>query len=222
MTKTFFMKKYWIIGIAFTLVCSGCLFFRPSPEKMVARSLKRNPQYDAIIVPGVPFNQPYWDRIMQARVLWAVHLYDRGIAKHIIMSGNAVYTPYKECNIMKLYAIALGVPEKDIFIEDKALHSTENIWYGSKVAKANGFSTIALATDPTQTKLLYGLAKRRVKGLAFLPILFDTLETLPHDTPSIDYQPYKVENFISLPERQNKFQRLMGTLGKHIKYREKN
>jgi hypothetical protein len=114
------------------------------------------------------------------------------------------------------------VPEKDIFTEIKAQHSTENIWYSYKIAKAQGFKKIALATDPFQTKMTYGIARRRVKGIAFLPILEDTLRTLPHDTPSIDYQKYKVENFTSITESQNKFQRLMGTLGKHIKYSDKN
>jgi uncharacterized SAM-binding protein YcdF (DUF218 family) len=156
---------------------------------------------------------------MQARVLWATYLYKQGITKNIIMSGNAVYTPYIEAQIMKLYAIKLGVPEKDILLEMKAQHSTENIWFGYKVAKGEGFKKIALATDPFQTKMLYGVARRRIKGIAFLPILLDTLKKLPQDTPTIDYQRYKIENFVPITESQNKFQRLKGTLGKRINYK---
>ena len=68
---------------------------------MYKRSLKKHPQYDAVIVPGVPFNEPSWDKPMLMRVVWAVHLYKRGITKNIIMSGSAVYTPYVEAKIMK-------------------------------------------------------------------------------------------------------------------------
>jgi len=212
------MKKFCIITVS-SMLLSGCVFFRPSPEKMYSRSLKRYSQYDAIIVPGVPFNEPAWDKTMQARVLWAAYLYKQGIAKNIIMSGNAVYSPYVEAQIMKLYAIKLGVPEENILLEMKAQHSTENIWFGYKVAKEQGFKKIALATDPFQTKMLYGVAKRRIKGIAFLPVIFDTLKKLPQDTPTIDYQKYKIENFVPITETQNKFQRLKGTLGKRINYK---
>jgi uncharacterized SAM-binding protein YcdF (DUF218 family) len=212
------MKKFYII-ITGGILLSGCVFFRPSPKKMYSRSLKRNSQYDAIIVPGVPFNAPAWDKTMQARVLWATYLYKQGITKYIIMSGNAVYTPYIEAQIMKLYAIKLGVPDQAILLEMNARHSTENVWFGYKLAKGEGLKKIALATDPFQTKMLYGLARRRIKGIAFLPVLFDTIKKLPQDTPTIDYQKYKIENFIPITESQNKFQRLKGTLGKNIDYK---
>jgi uncharacterized SAM-binding protein YcdF (DUF218 family) len=158
---------------------------------------------------------------MKMRVLWAVHLYKRGLAKNIIMSGSSVYSPYVEAKIMKLYAVALGVPEQNVFTEEKAEHSTENIWYGNKLAKAKGFNTIALASDPFQTKLTYRFVKRRTKEVRFLPVLIDTLQTLDHFSPKINYEEIKIKNFIALPERESTWQRLRGTKGKHINYKEK-
>jgi hypothetical protein len=170
---------------------------------MYRTSLQKHSQYDAIIVPGIPFHEPYWDRVMLMRVVWSVHLYKRGITKNIIMSGSSVYSPYVEAQIMKLYANALGVPEEHIFTEEKAEHSTENVWYGYKMALSMGYNSVALASDPFQTKLLYRFVKKRTKGMGFLPVIFDTLRILPHDTPVINFEPHKIKNFVALPDRES-------------------
>lgn len=217
------MHKKLII-LLISLICfSDCSLFVPSTRKLNKRSLKKYPQYDAVIVPGVPFNEPEWDKPMLMRVVWAVHLYKRGFTKNIIMSGGAVYTPYVEAKIMKQYAIALGVPEDHVFVEDKAEHSTENVWYGFKLAKKLGFENVALCSDPFQTRLLHRFAKKRVKGLEFLPTILDTLRTLSHATPVIEYKHLKLDStFIPLPQRESKWRRLKGTQGRNINYKDKN
>jgi hypothetical protein len=160
---------------------------------------------------------------MLLRVIWSVHLYKRGIAKNIIYSGGAVYTPYVEAKIMKQYAIALGVPEEHIFTEERAEHTTENVWYSYKLARSKGFNTIAVASDVFQTKLIYRFTKRRTKGVEFLPAIFDTLRTLSHDTPQIDYKPLKLDSaFVPIDKRQSKWQRLKGTRGKNIDFKAKD
>lgn len=208
----------YILSISFFM--SSCMLFHPSAKKLTKRALMANKQYDAIIVPGVPFLEPKWDQTMQMRVLWAIHLYKNGSTKKIIMSGSSVYSPYVEAQIMKLYAISFGVPSEDIIIEDKAQHSTENVWYSYKLAKTLGHTKIALCTDPFQTRMTYRFGKRRLKDLKFLPVLFDTLKTLPHETPTINYLPYKIENFIPITQTQSFWYRLRGTMGKHIDFNE--
>lgn len=215
-------RNYLILAVLAGIFFSSCTLFNPSYKKLYTRSLKKHAQYDAVIVPGVPFYEPEWDRVMLMRVIWAVHLYKRGYTKHLIMSGGAVYSPYVEARVMKLYAQALGVPAEDISTEEQAEHSTENVWYSYKLAKKRGFKTVALASDPFQTNLLYRFVRRRTPDVAFLPAQFDTLSTLSHETPSIDYKPLRMEKFIPLPERESKWERLRGTRGKHINFKEKD
>jgi uncharacterized SAM-binding protein YcdF (DUF218 family) len=136
------------------------------------------------------------------------------------MSGSSVYSPYIEAQIMKLYAIQLGIPEEDIIVEDKAEHSTENIWYSYKLAKKLGLEKLALATDPFQTRMTYSFGKKRLKDLQYLPVLFDTLMTLPHDSLHINYKPYRIENFIPITEKQSFWHRMKGTWGLNIKFKE--
>lgn len=216
--KTYKMKQFIYITILIVSM-SSCMLFQPSAKKLNQRALTAHKQYDAVIVPGVPFMEPKWDPTMQMRVLWAIHLYKKGLTKKIIMSGSSVYSPYVEAQIMKLYAIEFGVPADDIIIEDKALHSTENVWYGYKLAKSLGLEKVALSTDPFQTRMTYRFGKKRLKDLKFLPVLFDTLKTLPHHVPEINFLAYKIENFVPITETQSFWYRFRGTMGKHIDFK---
>jgi uncharacterized SAM-binding protein YcdF (DUF218 family) len=212
-----------ILIVAACFFLNACVLFRPSVSKMTKRALKANATYDAIIVPGIPFEEPTWDRVMQLRLVWAKHLYDKGIAKNIITSGSAVYTPYVEAKIMAAYLVAMGVPEDHILIEERAEHSTENVWYGNKLARSKGFKSVAVCSDPFQSKLLYRFAKRRTKKqVYFLPAIFDTVRTLPHDTPVVNYSALKVDGFVSITKRESKWKRFMGTLGRHIDFKDEN
>lgn len=220
MSPKFKIYVFLSLSILCSVLLSSCLLLQPSASKLTNRAYSETKQYDAIIVPGVPFNEPYWDMTMQMRVLWATYLYKKGSTRKIIMSGGSVYSPYIEAEIMKLYASALGVPGNDIIVENKAEHSTENIWYGYKLAKSLGLHKIALATDPFQTRMTYRFGKRRLKDLRYLPVIFDTLRTIPHDTPTINYQPLKLNNFVPITEKQSLWKRLKGTWGKNINYKE--
>jgi hypothetical protein len=196
------------------------MLFRPSSKQLYNRAVSIHPDYEIIIVPGAPVKSDFWDKIVRMRVTWAVHLYKSGIAKKIMMSGSAVSTPYKESVIMRLYAISLGVPEEDVYTEEEAQHTTENVWYGYHKSRDLGYSRIALATDSFQTRCIYGFSKRKTPGLGFLPVLTDTLRTLTDTLPALDFDQYKIENFKPLNKSQNKIQQLYGTFGWYIDYKK--
>lgn len=202
------------------IVLSSCAFFRPAPNKLFKRALKNQP-YDVIIVPGVPFDGKEWTMAMRGRVIWASYLIKKGIAKNVIFSGGAVYTPYVEARIMALYAEQLGVPKEKIILEEKAEHSTENIYNSYWLAKEMGFTKIAVATDRFQSNLLTGFTKRRFKmPIAHIPFVVDTLKTIHNVHPVIDPSSAKVENFKSIEETQSKHYRNRGTRGKNIVFKK--
>jgi len=192
-----------------------------NPEKDLHKALKGEP-YDAIIVPGIPY--PYengqWHPVMKIRVYWSEYLYKKGIAKNIIYSGSAVYSPYVESKVMALYGEALGIPRENIFEETKAEHSTENLYYSYKMAQKLGFKRIALATDPYQDGLLRRFGKKLKLEIAYIPIVFDTLKKINMTDPVIKDSTALVSDFISLTERESFWKRWKGTLGKNINYNE--
>jgi uncharacterized SAM-binding protein YcdF (DUF218 family) len=221
--KKIFRSLFIILGLSVVCLLFACrgMFF--SVQKCYEKNLELQP-YDAIIVPGIPFRNGNWDIIMKGRVLWSVYLYQHGYVKNIIYSGSAVYSPYVEGKIMALYAEKLSVKRENIFVESRAEHSTENVYYGCLIAKKNGFKKIAVATDRFQSRTLADfLPKVRRKThvmLKSLPMQENLLAAMPHDDPVIDYKTAQVDSFVSIVDRQSKLKRFWGTMGKNIKYEE--
>ena len=201
------------------LLLNSCTFSSRASKRLYNQAAKE--QFDMVIVPGVPFVNGKWDRIMKGRVYWAKFLFEKGIAKNLMFSGGAVYSPYTEAGIMSLYAETIGVPKENIFIETKAEHSTENAYYSYKKAIKLGFKKIAIASDPFQTKMLKSFARKRLStDIRLIPFVSDSLKTLESEMkdPEIDYAQYFVKDFIPLPKREGFWKRFRGTMGKNIDY----
>jgi hypothetical protein len=172
--------------------------------------------FDIIIVPGMPYENNKWDTIMKGRVYWAKHLYETNITKRIMFSGGAVYTPFYESTIMALYARELGIPDSVIFIEDKAEHSTENIYYGYKKVKKLGFNEIALASDPHQCKKLRKFIASNFKEVVIIPFVKNILGKGFKPNPTIHDSIAFKPDFISIRQRESFHKRRQGTKGKNI------
>lgn len=176
--------------------------------------------YDVIIVPGVPYNDAYWSKVLMGRIYWSYYLYINGFAKNIIYSGSAVYTPYIESEVMKMYAKELGIPSHVIFTENKAEHSVENVYNSYHMAQELGFKKIALATDPFQTWMMKNPSKKLGLNIDFIPFSFDILEKMDIKEPTIDAKKAFVSDFESIENRENFIKRFRGTLGKNINTKE--
>ncbi len=216
------MKVVSIITcLTLTMLLSGCFLLSPSAEKTNRKYLTKAP-YDAIIIPGVPFDGKHWSETMRNRVQWGAYLYRKGYAKNIIYSGSAVYTEYEEAAVMALYGEALGIPKEHIFTDPRAEHTTENIYYSYRVAKKHGFQKIALATDPFQLNGMRKFIKKFDFPVDLLPIIKDTLLKQDLTEPTINPSSARRTNFVSIVERQSKWQRLRGTFGQHICWKEED
>lgn len=201
------------------LILSGFafLYLKYSAGKSFKENSKNIP-YDAIIVPGYPFQEDdsSWHEIMKIRVYWSHYLYETGYTKNVIYSGAAVYSPFVESKIMKAYGIALGIPAEAIYIDTIAKHSTENLYYAYQLAQNLGFEKIALATDPFQNAALALFAKNNDIEVDFLPIVFHILKKLNKVDPEINPTSAYVNDFVALPNKVSYFERLKGTMGKKI------
>ena len=112
----------------------------------------RAPPVDAALVPGCPSDDDGRVSACQwRRIVWAHHLWASGLIENFIVSGNAVYNPYVEAEALKAGLVALGVPERRIWLEPRALHTDENVAYALRIADAEGFRSLAIASDGVQT-----------------------------------------------------------------------
>ena len=59
----------------------------------------------------------------------AIELYQQGRASKILFSGGVKWDGnfLTEAEVLRKEAIALGIPEEDILVEDKSLHTVENV-----------------------------------------------------------------------------------------------
>ncbi|WP_449538359.1 YdcF family protein [Ferdinandcohnia sp. Marseille-Q9671] len=68
-------------------------------------------------------------KAVQYRLPKAVELYKQSRASKLLLSGGVQWegSDFSEADSMKREAISLGIPEKDILIEDQSLHTLENV-----------------------------------------------------------------------------------------------
>lgn len=215
MRHTIISANIFFTGLIVALLpLMSCSFSNKTARRLLQKAEANGP-YDVIIVPGIHFENGQWDRTMKGRIYWSKFLLDKGIAKNIIYSGAAVYTPYYEATIMALYAERIGIPPANIYTELLAEHSTENIYYGYKKAKQLGFKKIALASDPFQTKMLRRFTRKKVSpDITLIPMVIDTMHLIEPTMidPVIDSGKARKENFVSIKERESFWKRLRGTI----------
>lgn len=213
------MKDWKIRCILFVSIVyfNACSFinrrFYTDPSCFYKKALEQAP-YDAVIIPGFPHIKDSMTIVVQNRVTWAWYLYSKGIVKNVIFSGGAVYSPYKEAEIMAMYAQQLGISKEHIFIETQAEHSTENLYYSYKIAKDHNFNRVAVATDVTQSSFMYSINNDRFKiPVDFIPIVEDVIKNIPKVKPDINQDSALVSNFVSIIDREGLWKRLRGTKG---------
>lgn len=214
--------KNKIFIIAMVTLLASCGIVKRKPAESFTAVQDKNIVYDAIIVPGVPYDGVSWSSTMNFRVNWSVYLYKIGFTKNIIFSGSSVYSPYSEAKVMALYAEELGVPKENILLEPQAEHSTENVYFSYLVAKENGLKNIALATDPFQSSSVKKFIRKHELPVEQIPIVFDSLDQFSNPEPRIQPMVAYNYNFKSIKEREGFFERLSGTFGKQILWHEED
>lgn len=84
----------------------------------------------------------------QARTHEAVELYHRGWAPKLVFSGAAAdKTGPSNASVMRMQAIASGVPEADIIVEDTSETTHQNARHSSDVFASNNFQRVILVTS---------------------------------------------------------------------------
>jgi hypothetical protein len=194
-----FLKYLLIIAVIILLLFkTGSYVLRKSVAETYRESISEAP-FDVIIVPGIPYDSANPNKMMKARMFWAKNLYEKGVTRNIIFSGDAVHSPYIEGKCMKIIADSMGIPADKTFSESKALHGTENIELGMELARTLGFKKMAIATDPFQFAYLRYYEKRTI--ISYLPMPVDCMKTYDRPLPAIDTRDVKVDNFVPLKER---------------------
>lgn len=123
------------------------------------------------------------ERDLYARVAKAVHLFKIGKGDLIIMSGGYTTSEkFSEAEIMKRFALDMGVPPHKILLEEKSTNTVENAIYINELAGGNNIDSLIVVTSP------YHLMRTRI---IFSKVIED--RTLHFFSSSY---PYKISNLI--------------------------
>ena len=117
----------------------------------IFRKLKRTSKhdiYDCVVVCGYPANNDGSPSdFMKTRVKKAAELMLDDKAKYLILSGGAVANSYIEAEVMKAYAMKLGVKEEVIIEEKKAVSTYHNMLYVKQIMEEKRFKNCIVVTN---------------------------------------------------------------------------
>ena len=83
----------------------------------------------------------------EERVQYGVDLFKKGYAPYLIFSSGFKYA-FKETEVMKALALALGVPADRIIIEDRAGNTYENVKFSSDILYKNRWNKAIITSSP--------------------------------------------------------------------------
>jgi uncharacterized SAM-binding protein YcdF (DUF218 family)/glycosyltransferase involved in cell wall biosynthesis len=124
---------------------------------------------------------------VQERVARAVELYRDGYAPAIVFSSGYVFT-LREAEVMKAIAMANGVPEHAIVLEERAANTYENVVNTSRILDQRGWRRILLVSSPYHMRRASMTWSKVAPAVAVTP------------TPPAESQFYVHENGASLEQ----------------------
>jgi len=143
------VKAIGIVAVLYLVFLhSPFIWFLASPLKITDKPEKA----DAIVVFGGGVGEggsPGKSTIERAR--YSVDLYNEGFAHNILFSAGYTYK-YNDAENMKLFALSMGIPKKNIMLEQKAGSCYENVKYTSQILREKGFDKVLLVTSPYNTR----------------------------------------------------------------------
>lgn len=195
----------WVGALYLGLHVAGCARRIPDPD-LAAGPL------DAVLVPGCPtrtdgtLSRCLWARTLQAHRLW-----EDGLTRRFVVSGNAAANPYLEAEALEAGLVALGVPRDAIVRETQALHSDENAAYTLAICEEHGWSRLGIVSHDGHAKGIRAM----VRGWGHPAVAFGldvpALEArLAGPLPDVRVEPVPAHQWLPLSDREDEIARRTG------------
>ena len=129
-----FLLVFLCIGIIFSMVLNLNMISKTKEKIITADEAADIQGADCILVLGCGIRDDGSpSNMLEDRLLTAIELYEKGIAKKIIMSGDDSGDSYNEVAVMKDYAVKCGVPSEDIFLDHAGFSTYESMYRAKEV-----------------------------------------------------------------------------------------
>ena len=167
--RTFLGFAVMSLSLYFLIFYTPLVWFLASPLKISHLPVKA----DCIVVfAGGVGESGKAGQGYEERVKYAVELYNKGYAKNLIFSSGYVYV-FKEPYVMKALAVALGVPQEAIILEDEASGTYQNVKFTSDILLSKGWNEILLVSSPYNIRRASLVFKKLDKNLkvVYTPVI---------------------------------------------------
>jgi len=133
-------------GILFVIILVGALtrnIWAPLIARflIVSEALQRS---DVIIIPSGTEDG--------GRIRYGASLYRKGFAPKILLSGSSYLVEETGIDLMKVYALSLGVRERDIWVDHDSGSTVENALFAKRIAEKNKCQSVLVVTSPTHSR----------------------------------------------------------------------
>jgi len=113
-------------------------YVKSSTENLIIskdEALNINP--DCIIVLGAGVRSDGTPSpMLQDRLITGIELYENGVSDRILMSGDHTKKGYDEVNIMKSYALNMGIPSEHVFMDHAGISTYDSIYRAKEIFQA--------------------------------------------------------------------------------------
>ncbi len=153
--------SFAILFLYYLIFYSPLIWYMAEPLKIVQQPKK----VDAIVVFGGGAGESgVAGQGYEERVTYAVDLFKKGYAEHIIFSSG--YTNIlKEPDIMKALAISLGVPDNAIIIETESSNTYKNVLNAKRILKEREWNKILLVSSPYHIRRVSLVFRKNAKEI---------------------------------------------------------
>ena len=153
--------SFSILFLYYLIFYSPIIWYMAEPLKIIQQPKK----VDAIVVFGGGAGESgVAGQGYEERVTYAVDLFKKGYAEHIIFSSG--YTNImKEPDVMKALAISLGVPADDIIVETNSSNTYKNVLNVKGILSEKGWNKILLVSSPYHIRRVSLVFNRNAKEI---------------------------------------------------------
>ena len=153
--------SFSILFLYYLIFYSPIIWYMAEPLKIIQQPKK----VDAIVVFGGGAGESgVAGQGYEERVTYAVDLFKKGYAEHIIFSSG--YTNImKEPDVMKALAISLGVPADDIIVETNSSNTYQNVLNVKGILSEKGWDKILLVSSPYHIRRVSLVFNRNAKEI---------------------------------------------------------
>lgn len=104
---------------------------------------------DAAIVMGAAAYGDKPSPVFEERINHAVELYQKGLVRKLILTGGfGQGAEHSESEVARSYAMAKGVPARDLLLEKKSRTTLENLQQARLIMQQHGLKDVLLVSDP--------------------------------------------------------------------------